>query len=345
MRVTLRDIARQACVSTSTVSRVLNGYPYVSEATRAAVWQAAQDLGYPLNALRRPRQAARMVLMLAYYTTASYDKPDMYSVGGYLERMVSSGAQSIFECHGVATRIQRTNMRAEEARQYADDPAVTGLILMGGVVDRDFVRSLQALGVPFVIAGAHVLPLRVNCVMADVFHGMEQVVAHLIEKGRRRIGLVNGPPTTTTSEEKYKGFRLTLCEHHLPFSPEQVISAEFTPESGYEQTQRLLDQAQDLDAIAYAHDAMALGGLRAIRERGYRVPDDIAITGFHNEEISRFTDPPLTSVHFDARLLGVIAARRLCMMIEEPDGEQWHVLLPTSLVVRGSTGSHPSPAG
>ncbi|HEY65530.1 MAG TPA: LacI family transcriptional regulator [Caldilineae bacterium] len=337
MRVTLRDIARRACVSTSTVSRVLNGYPYVSEATRAAVWQAAQDLGYPLNALRRPRRATRTVLLLTYYRVVPHDEPDMYPVSGHLERMISSGAQSVFESHGIATRIQRTDMQAKEARQYADDPAVTGLILMGGIVDRDFVQNLQALGVSFVVAGAHVQPLRVDCVMADVFRGMEQVVTHLIERGRKRIGLVNGPPTTTTSEEKYKGFRLTLCEHRLPFSPEQVVSADFKPEAGYEQTLRLLAQVQDLDAIVYAHDAMALGGLCAIRESGYRVPADIAITGFHNEEIARFTDPPLTSVHFDARMLGVIAARRLCMMIEEPDGENWHILLPTSLVVRGST--------
>jgi LacI family transcriptional regulator len=168
--------------------------------------------------------------------------------------------------------------------------------------------------------------------------GAKEAVTHLIETGRQRIGLVNGPPTTTSSAAKYEGFRLAQSLHDLAFVPSRVVaSEEFATEPGYRQTLRLLEQAPDLDAIVYAGDRMAVGGLRAIKESGRRVPEDVAITGFYDDEIARFADPPLTSVYVDMHMVGRIAARRLCMLLEEADDEAWCVTVPASLVVREST--------
>ena len=121
-------------------------------------------------------------------------------------------------------------------------------------------------------------------------------------------------------------------------SPSQIVVCDdFTSESGYAQTQQLLAQRPDLDAIVYASDALALGGLSALKESNRRVPDDVAVTGFYDYEFGRFSDPPLTTVHIDLQAMGAIAARRLCMMLEQPDDQAWCVTVPTSLVVREST--------
>lgn len=335
MSVTLRDIARQAHVSTSTVSRALNDHPHVSEATREAVWQAAQRLGYPLEHLRRPSTTARTILLLIHDEDWQA-KQDVRSID--VEGVIAYGAQSTFEQRGMATRVQHARMEREEVPLYANDPAVAGLILASGIVGRGFVRGLQEVGLPFVIAGSHVKPLHVNCVMADYAHGTEQAVTHLVGAGRRRVGLVNGPPTTTSNAEKLKGFRLALSLHSLVPMPSQVVVGEdFTSKSGYTKTLQLLAQVPDLDAIVYANDPMAMGGLCALKESGRRVPDDVAVTGFYDYELARFTDPPLTSVHIDLYLMGSIAARRLGMMLEEVDDQAWCVVVPTSVVVRGST--------
>ena len=187
------------------------------------------------------------------------------------------------------------------------------------------------------VAGSRLEGLAINAVMVDVAQGIRDAVSHLIARGRQRIGLVNGPSTTMTSPEKLEGLQLTLAQHGLSFDPASVVAADFNPESGYLQTQQLLATAPDVDAILYADDSIALGGLRALRESGRRVPDDVAIVGFGDYELVRYTDPQLSSVQFDMRLIGRIAARRLCMLLDEPDPDPWLMRVPATFIAREST--------
>ena len=195
---TVRAIAQRAHVSIATVSRVLNNHPRVSEDTRLLVLQAAQELNYPLEKLRSAPQVSRSVLVLTREETEQSTVETQYA-GGEFERRVWVGVHSELEEKGIATRLQRSTVSVKEAEQHALDIGVSGLVLLGGVRDKAFVEALQAQGIPFVIAGAHLRPLDINCVMADVLMGMQQVMEHLIGLGRQRIGFVNGPTTTTTS--------------------------------------------------------------------------------------------------------------------------------------------------
>jgi DNA-binding LacI/PurR family transcriptional regulator len=288
-----------------------------------------------MDSLRRPPEDIRSVLILV--RDADWQaKQDIRSVD--VDGIIAYGAQSVLNELGVTVRIQAARMEQGEVPQYADEPGLAGLIMASGIVESGFVCELQAAGLPFVVAGSHVKPLCADCVMADYMAGTEQAVAHLYEGGRRYIGLVNGPPTTTSSAEKHRGFLLALSLRETCPSPSQVLVCDdFTSESGYAQTQQLLAQQPDLDAVVYASDALALGGLSALKESSRRVPDDVAVTGFYDYEFSRFTDPALTTVHVDLQAMGAIAARRLCMMLEQPDDQAWCVTVPTSLVVRAST--------
>jgi DNA-binding LacI/PurR family transcriptional regulator len=332
---TVRDIAERAHVSIATVSRVLNDHPRVSEETRLIVLRAAQELGYSMERLRSAPQVSRSVLVLTREEAAETQNGASPAAGEF-ERRVWEGVHSYLEQQGIATRLQHSTVSPEEAQQHASDIGVSGLVLLGGVRERSFVKELQTHEIPFVIAGAHLRPLEVNCVMADVGQGIQQAMRHLIERGHQCIGFVNGPSTTTTSAEKLDAYRLMLCLNDLPFEPGQVIVSDFGAESGYRQTLRLLEQRSDLDAVIFADDVIALGGMRAIRERGYQVPHDLAVIGFGDYDLSRFTNPALTSIHFDMHMMGVIAARRLCMLFDGSDDYPWLVRVPTSLIVRDS---------
>jgi DNA-binding LacI/PurR family transcriptional regulator len=333
---TVREIADRAHVSIATVSRVLNGNPRVSDDTRLIVLQAAQELGYVTERPRSAPQVSRSVLVLTREETTTAQH-HLSLAAGEFERRVWVGVHSCLEQEGIAARLQHSTVSPEEARLHASDIGVSGLVLLGGVRERGFVKELLALDLPFVIAGAHLRPIEVNCVMADVGQGIQQAMQHLIEKGHQRIGFVNGPPTTTTSAEKRDAYQLMLCRHDLPFKADQVIVSDFNAESGYRQTHHLLEQSTALDAILFADDVIALGGMRAIRERGYRVPNDLAVIGFGDYEMAHFVNPALTSVHFDMHMMGVIAARRLCMLFDDPSDYPWLVRVPTSLIVRDSS--------
>ncbi|MBN2471492.1 MAG: substrate-binding domain-containing protein, partial [Anaerolineae bacterium] len=209
-------------------------------------------------------------------------------------------------------------------------------VLLGGIIPNDFVDHLIKTGLPFIIAGARLHDRHVNAVMADVMQGMRQSMDYLIASGRQHITLVNGPRATTTSQEKYDALRLNLALHDRPFDPRTVVESTFGAEDGHRQTLRLLDQFPDTDAILYADDTIAVGGLRALRKTGRTVPDDVAVVGFGNYDIASFTDPALTSVDFDLRHMGRIAAHRLAMLLDNSEHDAWLVRVPTNLVVRGS---------
>jgi DNA-binding LacI/PurR family transcriptional regulator len=333
---TIRDVARHAGVSPATVSRVLNNHPSVNEATRYTVLQAAQTLAYPTDNLRTNGPVARSVLVLSRIDAHSPSKNDVTGMREF-ERAVWGGVHSVLEHHDIATRLQQTRMESDEARRYAADPAVSGVIVLGGVVNHTFAQQLIEAGVPFVVAGAHQPPLQLNVVMADVFNGAMAVMQHLMERGRRRIALINGPVTTSTSVEKLQAYRLALSEAGLPFDERHVLNSDFLAESGHRATQEMLARYPDVDALFYGEDTIALGGLRALKEAGRSVPGDVAIVGFGDYDLTRYTDPQMTTVHFDMRQLGRIAAQRLAMLLEELDEDPWLVRVPCTLIEREST--------
>lgn len=337
MRPTIRDIARRASVSPSTVSRVLNNYEHVGESTRALVEEAARALNYSLEHLRSGKINLTGILLLTGQGENDLDRFSVMSVGG-TEAAIALGVSEFISGKPIHSQIKHTTMNPDEVPLFQRKYEADGLILLGGMWDHAFVQALIDAEIPFVIAGAHVKPLQVNCVMADYIHGMELAVEHLVEHGKTRIGLINGSPRTKSSAAKYKGLRLALALRGLPFTPEQELSSEFSFTAGYENTFRLLDRAPFLDAIIYTNDQTATGGLRALKERRYQIPRDMAVIGFQDMEQARFTDPPLTMVHFSGEQLGYIAARRLMMLLDNTEPEEpWMTIIPTSLVIREST--------
>mgnify|MGYP002713094989 CR=1 FL=1 len=328
---TIKDIATEAGVSIATVSRALNNHPAVNETTRISILQVAERLKYPIESIQQKQHIGRSVLIIV-----RKDKGDETPEKRDLESSVWHGVQTALDNTNIATRLQQSHLTLEEARQYVSDVSVSGLILLGGLVNHDFVDYLAHHNLPFVVAGARVHGVQSNAVMADVSGGMRQVVEHLVTNGRQYIGFVNGPEDTMTSVEKLDALRFILYSHNIPFQPHQLTTSNFSSEEGYRQTHRLIEQMGKPDAIVYADDSIALGGIRALQERGMSIPEDVAITGFGDYEIARFMSPSLTTVRFDMAQMGRIAARRLKMLLDEPDKDTWLVRVPTELIIRDS---------
>ncbi len=215
---------------------------------------------------------------------------------------------------------------------------ITGLIFLGGLFDHNLLRRLRQQSIPFVTAGAHAFPLDANSVMANYVQGMVFAIEHLSSRGRRHICLVNGPEATTTSSEKFWGFRLALSLNNLLYEPYQSTRGDgFDVENGFDATTRLLELGRQVDAIIYADDGMAVGGLKAIRDSGRLVPEDIAVIGFHNYDFARFADPALTTIGFDMQMMGRLAALRLCNLMDGATDDPHTMTVSTRLIVRAST--------
>ena len=329
---TIQDIANEAGVSIATVSRALNDHPSVNEVTKLAILQVAERLEYPVKKMLSRQRVGRSVLIIV-----RQDKNGEPPEKRELENSIWNGVQTAFEGSEIATRLQQSRMTVAEAEEYVSDVSVSGLIVLGGIVNQAFAQYLKDADMPFVVAGASLKDVESNAVMADVSHGMQLIVEHLISQGRSRIGFVNGPADTSTSAEKLNALRYILYSNGYDFYPEQLTESNFSAEDGYRQTLKLLEQSSNLDAIVFADDVIALGGIRALRENNLSVPDDIAVTGFGDYEVSRFIDPSITTVAFDMPQMGRIAAKRLKLLLDEPDNDCWLIRVSTHLIIRNSS--------
>lgn len=344
MTITLNDIAQKANVSTATVSRVLNNYPYVNEQTREIVWQVADELGYSRNNNENNNQELRSILLLrmGHFAPLSFSEENVGPHHQEFLRLVQDGTRKVLPEYGYDIQVHDYHRFGQdfqtEVAHLSNNPNLAGMILLSGRVQHEFLLRLHQINMPFVIAGVCISTLPYDSIMADYVHGIGEAVSHLAATGRRKIGLVNSSAKTLTNQEKYKAFRLGLSLNNLEFRPAYVteVNSEIPMESGHIQTKKLLEQAPDLDAIMYGDDYLAVGGMRALRESGRCIPDDVAVVGFHNYEIARFTEPQLTTIHFSMRNMGATAARRLLMLLDNPDTDPWHILIPTSLVLRDS---------
>lgn len=340
MTVTLDDIAKRAQVSKATVSRVLNNHPNVADTVRHTVRSVADDLGY-FRSGRRLRGAALHTVLVVGGGAEPRRHTDTGQLSRDFSRHVADGAQRVLADYQVDARMQFSPAGKLGVLTQATQPDVMGVLLLGGnLANFETARALEQAGVHCIIVGAPLTTEEVHTVSVDYQRGIEGAVEHLARAGRQRLALVNGPQFTSTSEAKFKGLRLGLSLHDLDFHPARVVSGDFTTAEGYQRTLDLLEAAPDVDAVLYADDYMAMGGLRALSECGRRVPEDVAVIGFHDYEIAQFTSPPLTTVRMDMRELGVVAAERLLTLLDRPRSGAWHIVQPLDLVCRASTASH-----
>jgi DNA-binding LacI/PurR family transcriptional regulator len=171
----------------------------------------------------------------------------------------------------------------------------------------------------------------------DNVGGARAGVAHLVERGRRRIATVAGPADMGVGQDRLAGYRTALLAARLPVDEALVVRGDFSEASGLAGVRDLLERRPDVDAIFAANDLMAVGALRAIRESGRTVPGDVAVVGFDDSPLSRVTDPPLSTVRQPVEDMGREMAEMLLRLIaEEADGGLQRVL-PTELVVRASS--------
>jgi LacI family transcriptional regulator len=211
---------------------------------------------------------------------------------------------------------------------------IDGVVVTATYSDDPLLWQLMESQIPYVLVGEHTNPL-VPTVDADNESGAALATEHLVSLGRQRIATVTGPMRNAAAVQRRRGYERALGAAGRAVDPSLVVESDFTEQGAYEATQRLL--ASDPDAIFAFSDRMALGVLRALEEAGRSVPGDVAVVGFDDLPPARTSKPPLTTVSQQVECAGVAAVELLLERIADPHGPVRRVMLPTALVVRGST--------
>lgn len=338
---TIHDVARLAGVSLMTVSRVANGSPHVSAATRQRVQAAITQLGFvPSSTARGLRSRRSMWIALVFQRAADDAQGDVSYVvdlqEGVLQRCRESGYHAAVEVLAADQREAAVQLR-ELAQQLAPD----GMLLSPPLSsDAAILEQLRALGTPFVCiapatAGAE------PCVMMDDRAAARQMTAYLLSLGHRRIGFVRGHPLHGASEQRLAGYRDALLEWQVPFAAELAVAGDFSFEGGRGAAAELLSlPAGRPTAIFASNDESAAGCLAEAHYLGLRVPQDLTVTGFDDTYIAGRLYPPLTTIRQPIREMGHVATGQLLALVNRAPGGG-AVCIPHRLVERQSAGPPP----
>jgi LacI family transcriptional regulator len=332
MKVTLKDIAKIAGISESSVSRALAGDRRISEGTRRRVQELAEQLSYRPNAVARSLAQNRtqtLGIILCTLGNSFYGE----IVRGIEDTAMASAFTVILCASNFSTEKERMQLRVLEEKR------VDGILITPTTTRLEHVAAVHQHGIKCVLMdtdddGGSGL----SCVGLDHTKGVEEAVTHLIDQGHRRIGFIGGLLTFPTAAAAHRGYRNALQQARIPYMPSMVkVCPDFGVESAYRSTKELLSQSPSPTAIFSFADTMAVGLFRAAHEAHLRIPEDIAVVGYDNIPSSEFLAPSLTTVDQGEYQLGKTACQLLISEIEQRSQLHQTIMLRPRLIVRQSS--------
>ncbi|MFR9791053.1 LacI family DNA-binding transcriptional regulator [Streptomyces sp. MB22_4] len=339
-RPTLEEVAARAGVGRGTVSRVINGSPRVSDATRAAVEAAVAELGYVPNTAARALAANRtdaIALVVPEPETRFFAEP-------YFSDMLRGiGAQLADTQMQLILTFAGSDRERERLAHYLAAHRVDGVLLVSVHADDPLPDLLAELEIPAVVSGPRSDTEPLPSVDADNYGGARAAVEHLLSRGRTRIAHITGRPDVYGARRRVDGYRDALRAAGHEVDELLVEGGDFTEEGGRRAMSALLARRPDLDAVFAGSDVTAAGARQVLREQGRRIPDDVSLVGYDDSVIARHMDPPLTSVRQPIEQMGRAMTDLLLTEISDRRpagpgrGERRHAVLPTELVVRASS--------
>lgn len=327
-RPTIRDVARQAGVSHQTVSRVINGSADVLPETRALVEATIEQLGY------RPSAIARSMARGLTHTLACIS-PNLtdYTFASVIEGAETEARQhDYFLLSSSATDPQAFRKLVDEVVGHR---RVDGLIIINPYSDGRF--EFVPKDFPLVYVGARSHGENISSVCLDDEKVAYEATRHLSSRGHSNIAMVTGPMAEDCSQDRAKGYGRALQEAGLEFDETLVVEGDWSAASGQDALLSFVEKGRLPTAIFAQNDRMAMGVLRAARDRNLKVPSQLAVIGVDDMPLSSYFDPPLTTMRQDMPRIGQEATRILLNIISEANTEVREVKLTAQLVIRQST--------
>ncbi|HLF02195.1 MAG TPA: LacI family DNA-binding transcriptional regulator, partial [Anaerolineales bacterium] len=284
----LEEVARLSGVSRSTVSRVVNNDPNVSDTTREKVLEVIRQVNFQPNAAAQSLAAGRtriLGLVIPMGVAALFSDP-------YFPLLLQ-GMSSACNAHDYSVMLWLAEPEYERRtiRKIMHSGLIDGVVLASQLNDDPVGQALIEGDVPFILVGRHPTNDRVNYIDVDNRNSSRDIVTHLIRLGRRRVATIAGPKNLIAGADRLQGYYDAFRARNLTVDSDLVVEGDFSESGGYAAMQRLL--LRQLDAVFVASDTMAIGALRALREAGKQVPDDIAVVSFDDMPFAARADPPL----------------------------------------------------
>lgn len=328
---TIADIARLAGVCKSTVSRALNDSPLIGDETKERVRAIAKQHNFRINVPAR-QLSLKQSNTVAFVTHAHHKE---FSVADLFGLEIMGGVASGLSENGYDMLVVHVDPRETEwAHKYLDTGRVDGFILMTTTRKSDHIQELVEMEAPFIVWGPPKPGMTYCSVSGDNREGGRLATDYLIQSGRQRIAFLGGPQEELEVQYRFRGYEQALQAAGRSVDSALLAHGDFTDVSGESAMSSLLEQAQDLDAVFVNSDLMAIAAMKALREQGRRIPDDVAVVGYDDLSIAANCNPPLTTIRQNVPLAGKLLAQNLLQYLRE--GVVTNTSIPVELIVRQS---------
>lgn len=330
MATTMKDVAKVAKVSPSTISRVIN-HPYmVRKETRERVLKAMEECDYSYNALAGALSSQKTRTLGLIIPTITNP---IFSVS-------TRGVQDMAATMGFSVLVGNTDYNDASEESFIglfQSKQVDGIILTGARIKDRILRFLRQKNIPFVITWSTHPDPDIDCVSFDNCKSAYKAVDYLINLGHKRIAMIAGKfKISDRAQLRWEGYKKRLGDAGIRYREDYVIQCNYTPAEGMAAMHRFLRMKDRPTAVFCGNDILAIGAMRAVRESGLKVPDDVSICGFDDMDVSAYIEPALTTVRVPAYKMGSMAAELLISKLKERKEGRQHLILDTDLVIRDS---------
>ncbi|KQA39197.1 substrate-binding domain-containing protein [Vibrio cholerae] len=330
---TMKDIARLAGVSTSTVSHVINKSRFVSDEIAERVNNAAQQLNYAPSALARSLKMNRTKTIGMLVTTST--NPFFGEVVKGVERSCYHQGYNLILCN-----TEGDNQRMKASINTLLQKRVDGLLLMCSTLEGERLDVFDRYpDIPIVVMDWGPILFASDKIQDNSLQGGYMAAKYLIECGHKEIGCITGPLIRHQAQMRYEGYKRALAEAGIAMNPDWIVESDFECEGGYQAFEKLYQRGKLPSALFVSNDMMAMGVIQAASQRGLRIPDDLSLIGYDDVHIAKFMTPALTTIHQPKYRLGKAAVDTLLYRLENPDTTAQVVQLEPTLVVRSSVCS------
>lgn len=330
--VDIKMVAERAGVSASTVSRALSGKVVVSPETKKRVMQAAKELNYKPNVLAKSLKEGRS-------KTIGLFLPNLHNL---IFPAAVRGITEVAKRHGYILVLLNTEEDLKIEKHYIENlrrRLVDGFIFSTATPTSSHLLELKKQGYPVVLM-VRFLNNEIDTILIDNYTGGYQATNFLLERGYRKIAIINGSFELELYRERFRGYQTALAEFGVPLNKKLIYDNSKGWQDGYRAVMKMLDRGLMPEAVFATSDPKALGAIKAVKERGLKVPEDVAIIGYDNLDVSELMDPPLTTIAQPFYEAGTKAAERLMELIAK-NGQVAAVVerLVPQLLIRQSVGT------
>jgi len=334
--VTIKDIAKAAGVSPSTVSRVISNHPRISTSTRNKIKQIMAEMGYHPNMMAKSLVSKTTKTLAILLPRPAEELFQDFFFGELLRGILT---QSTLAGYDMLLSAATSPLDEQETvSRLVLGGRVDGVILLSARVNDPLISMLSAQNFPTVLIGRANDDTTILSVDNDNEQAAYDATSHLIMQGHQRIGFVSGPPNITVALDRKAGYQRAMREAGLEINEDWIVESEYLQNGGYRTMNFYMSLSQRPSALVVIDDTVAFGVLHGLTELGFKVPADMCIVSFNNIALSELASPPISSIDVGTYELGYTASQLLIKRIQDPLSiDQQRIIIPHRLFVRESS--------